>query len=69
MYGIDAGMGGLKKVAAKKASKKKSKTSKIGDMLDRLEMQNAPRRPFMSKIKGAKPAPKKKSIIPRSPTN
>ena len=55
MYGMDAGMGGLmKKVAAKKASKKKSKTSKIGDMLDKKEMGQAPRRPSVTKIKPTK---------------
>jgi hypothetical protein len=53
MYGMDAGMGGLmKKVAAKKASKK-SKTSKIGEMLDRKEMGQAPRRPSVTKVKPA----------------
>ena len=55
MYGMDAGMGGLmKKVAAKKASKKKSKTSKIGDMLDKKEMEQAPRRPSVTKVKPTK---------------
>ena len=59
MYGIDAGMGGLmKKVAAKKASKKKSKTSRIGDMLDKKEMEQAPRRPSVTKAKKPfKPTP------------
>jgi hypothetical protein len=55
MYGIDAGMGGLmKKVATKKASKKKSKTSKIGKMLDKKEMMDAPRMPFVTKMKKGK---------------
>jgi hypothetical protein len=55
MYGMDAGMGGLmKKVAAKKAGKKKSKTSKIGDMLDKKEMEQAPRRPSVTKVKPTK---------------
>jgi hypothetical protein len=55
MYGMDAGMGGLmKKVAAKKASKKKSKTSKIGDMLEKKEMEQAPRRPSVTKVKPTK---------------
>jgi hypothetical protein len=52
---MDAGMGGLmKKVAAKKAGKKKSKTSKIGDMLDKKEMEQAPRRPSVTKVKPTK---------------
>ena len=55
MYGMDAGMGGLmKKVATKKASKKKSKTSMIGKMLDKKEMEQAPRRPSVTKAKPTK---------------
>jgi hypothetical protein len=55
MYGMDAGMGGLmKKVATKMASKKKSKTSKIGKMLDKKEMEQAPRRPSVTKVKPTK---------------
>jgi hypothetical protein len=56
MYGIDAGMGGkMKKLAGMKAKmKKKSKTSKIGDMLDKKEMSQAPRKPFMTKMKKGK---------------
>ena len=51
MYGIDAGMGGkMRSIAAMKA-KKKSKTSKIGDMLDKKEMSQAPRKPFITKAK------------------
>lgn len=45
----------VKAVATLKA-KKKSKTSEIGEMLDRKELEQAPRRPFLSKGKG-KPAP------------
>lgn len=69
MKNIDAGMGGKMRSIATMKAKKKSKTSKIGDRLDRLELSQAPRNPFLKKIKGAKPAPKVNSIIPRSPTN
>jgi hypothetical protein len=51
----------VKAIAAAKA-KKKSRTFKIGEMLDKLELEQAPRRPFISK------APPKKSKIPASPT-
>jgi hypothetical protein len=53
---MDAGMGGMmKKIAAKKAKKKSgSKTSKIGKMLDKKEMSNAKRMPFMTKMKKSK---------------
>lgn len=52
MYGMDAGMGGkMRSIAAMKAKKKKSKTSKIGDMLDKKEMEQAPRRPSVTKVK------------------
>jgi len=46
----------MKKVATKKAGKKKSETSMIGKMLDKKEMSNAKRMPFMSKMmkKGSK---------------
>jgi hypothetical protein len=56
MYGMDAGMGGMmKKIAAKKAKKKdESGTSKIGKMLEKKEMSNAPRKPFMTKMKKSK---------------
>lgn len=55
MYGIDAGMGGkMRSIATMKAKKKKSKTSKIGDMLDRKEMEQAPRRPSVTKAKPKK---------------
>jgi hypothetical protein len=43
----------MKKVAAKMA-KKKSKTSMIGKMLDKKEMSNAKRMPFMTKMKKSK---------------
>jgi hypothetical protein len=59
----------MKRLAQARAKKNVSQASKVGKRLDRLDMENAPIRPFLSKIKGAKPAPKKKSIIPRSPTN
>lgn len=45
----------LKAIAALKA-KRNSKTSEIGEMLDRLELEQAPRNPFLSKGTG-KPAP------------
>lgn len=51
MYGMDAGMGGKRNLAAMKAKKKMSKTSKVGDMLDKKEMMDAPRRPFLTKPK------------------
>jgi hypothetical protein len=51
----------VKAIAALKA-KSKSKTFKIGQMLDKLELEQAPRRSFISK------APPKKSKIPASPT-
>jgi len=56
MYNIDAGMGGkMKKIAMMKAKKKdESGTSKIGKMLDKKEMSQAPRRPFMTKMKKGK---------------
>jgi hypothetical protein len=56
MYGMDAGMGGkMRSIATMKAkSKKKSKTSKIGDMLDKKEMGQAPRRPSVTKAKPTK---------------
>ena len=58
--------GALKRLAKMKA---KNKISKTGRMLDRMELMDAPRTPFLRKNKKGKPAPKKKSIIPRSPTN
>ena len=56
MYGMDAGMGGMmKKIATKKAKKKdESGTSKIGKMLDKKEMDQAPRRPSVTKVKPTK---------------
>lgn len=54
MYGKDMS-GMMKKIAAKKAKKKdESGTSKIGKMLDKKEMSQAPRKPFMTKIKKSK---------------
>ena len=61
--------GALRRLATMKAKSKKNKTSKTGRMLDRMEMRDAPRTPFLTKNKKGKPAPKKKSIIPKSPTN
>ena len=46
--------GALKRLATMKAKKKKSKTSKIGDMLDKKEMEQAPRRPSVTKAKPTK---------------
>jgi hypothetical protein len=56
MYGMDAGMGGMmKKIATKKAKKKdESGTSKIGKMLEKKEMSNAKRKPFITKMKKSK---------------
>jgi hypothetical protein len=65
MYGIDAGMGGkMRSIAMMKANKKKkSKTSKIGDMLDKKEMEQAPRRPSVTKVKPASKMDKKMGKI------
>jgi hypothetical protein len=52
MYGIDAGMGGKKKKLA--GMKAKNKMSKTGKMLDDMEMKQAPRRPFLEKVKPTK---------------
>lgn len=68
----------VKAIAALKA-KNKSKISKIGEMLDKLELEQAPRTPFLTKgsgkpaptptpSKSKKATPAKKSIIPMSPT-
>lgn len=55
MYGMDAGMGGkMRSIATMKAKSKKKKPSKIGEMLDRKEMEQAPRRPFLEKAKPTK---------------
>lgn len=43
--------GALKRLATMKAKNKKKKPSKIGEMLDRKEMSQAPRRPFLTKAK------------------
>jgi len=54
MYGKDMG-GMMKKIAAKKAKKKdESSTSKIGKMLDKKEMSDAKRKPFITRAKKAK---------------
>ena len=42
------------RLAKAKADKKMSKTSKVGKMLDRMEMTDAPRTPFLTKNKKAK---------------
>ena len=64
MYGMDAGMGGkMRSIAMKKAGKKKSKTSKIGDMLDKKEMKQAPRKPFVERFERVEP--KKKPFVER----
>ena len=54
--GGDSKMSGtVKRIAAMKAKgKKKSKTSMIGKMLDKKEMMDAPRKPFMTKAKKGK---------------
>lgn len=48
--------GSMKKVAGMKAKKKMSKTAKVGKMLDKKEMSDAKRMPFLTKImkKGGK---------------
>jgi hypothetical protein len=56
-YGMKSGddkktPGALKRLATMKAKKKKmSKTSRIGKMLDKKEMMDAPRTPFLTKNK------------------
>lgn len=55
MYGTDMGMGGKKKkLAGMKAKNKMSKATKTGMMLDKKEMSDAPRTPFMTKMKKGK---------------
>jgi hypothetical protein len=50
MYDKDDMMpGAMKKVAGMKAKNKMSKATKTGKMLDRKEMMDAPRKPFMTK--------------------
>jgi hypothetical protein len=66
----------IKAIAALRV-KRMAEDSKIGKMLDKLELNQAPRQKFLTKGTGA-PAPKpssskkatpaKKSIIPTSPT-
>jgi hypothetical protein len=51
----DMKSGAVKRIAAMKAKgKKKSKTSMIGKMLDKKEIMDAPRKPFMMKAKKGK---------------
>ena len=47
----DMKSGALKRLAKMKAKNKMSKPSKTGKMLDMKEMMNAPRKPFMTKVK------------------
>jgi hypothetical protein len=59
MYGKkdDQKPGALKRLAKAKAAKKMSSASKVGKRLDRLEMENAPRRRFLETMKDSrKPA-------------
>jgi hypothetical protein len=70
---MDAGMGGkMRSIAMKKAGKKKSKTSMIGKMLDKKEMEQAPRRPSVTKMKPTtlemKPGMRKKSNLKFKPS-
>jgi hypothetical protein len=53
MYGEkdDQKPGALKRLAKAKAAKKMSSASKVGKRLDRLEMMDAPRRPFLQPLK------------------
>jgi hypothetical protein len=53
--------GALNKLAKAKAMKKMSKTSKVGKMLDKKEMENAPRKPFVERFT------RKDSPTPRKP--
>jgi hypothetical protein len=57
MYGKkdDQKPGALKRLAKAKAAKKMSSASKVGKRLDRLEMENAPRRSFLESLKPASP--------------
>jgi hypothetical protein len=41
--------GALKRLAKMKAENKMSKASKIGKRMDKLEMEQAPRKPFITK--------------------
>ena len=71
MYGIDAGMGGkMRSIATMKAKSKKKKPSKIGEMLDKKEMEQAPRRPFLTKAKNPfKPTPLPMNVGKNKTTN
>jgi hypothetical protein len=44
----------MKRLAANKAKKKMTKTSKVGKKLDDMEMMNAPRRSFLESLKPMK---------------
>jgi Mg/Co/Ni transporter MgtE len=44
----------MKRLAANKAKKKMTKTSKVGKMLDDKEMMNAPRRRFLETMKDSR---------------
>jgi hypothetical protein len=44
----------MKRLAANKAKKKMTKTSKVGKRMDRLDMMNAPRRSFLESLKPMK---------------
>ena len=50
--------GALQRLAKAKATRKISRTSKVGQRMDKLEMQNAPRRSFLESLQ--KMNPKKK---------
>jgi hypothetical protein len=57
MYGKDKDMSDMiGNLAKKKASKKMSKTAKVGKMMDKKDMMDAKRTPFLTKImkKGSK---------------
>ena len=65
----DEGKNAMKRLAAMRTKNKMSKASKVGKMLDEMDMKNAPQRPFISKAKKKfkpmtlemKPAMRKKS--------
>jgi hypothetical protein len=46
--------GAMERLAKAKATKKMSKTSKVGKMLDDKEMMNLPRRSFLESLKPMK---------------
>ena len=47
----DEGKKAMKRLAAMRTKNKMSKASKVGKMLDEMDMKNAPQRPFISKAK------------------